>query len=70
MVEWQNMPANYIYMQDLNQPGPLKKRVDTPTGIAGRGELALVATQDEFRCASHSGATVTATAWAIASTAS
>lgn len=48
VVEWQNMPANYIYMQDLNQPGPLKKRVDTPTGIAGRGELALVATQDEF----------------------
>lgn len=48
VAEWRNMPSGYIYMQDLNQPGPLKKRVDMPTGIAGRGALALVATQDEF----------------------
>lgn len=48
VVEWRWVPANYILSLDLDQPAPLKKRLDRPTSIAGRGELALVAEQDEF----------------------
>lgn len=48
VFEWRYMPANYIVALDLNQPAPLKKRIDEPTGIRGRGRLELVTTQDEF----------------------
>lgn len=47
-VEWSWMPANYMYGQDIMQPAPLKKRIDLPTNIPGRGMLELVAEQDEF----------------------
>lgn len=48
VVEWRWIPANYIFALDTMQPAPLKKRVDLPTNIAGRGALALVAEQEEF----------------------
>jgi hypothetical protein len=46
--EWRWMPANYILGVDTMQPGPLKRRIDEPTSIKGRGRLELVAEQDEF----------------------
>lgn len=46
--EWRWMPENYIFGLDTMQPGPLKRRIDTPTNIPGRGRLELVAEQDEF----------------------
>lgn len=46
--EWTTIPADYMYAQDISQPGPLTKRVDIPTDIAGRGQLALIARQVEF----------------------
>lgn len=46
--EWNSVPADYMLAVDIAQPGPLSKRVDIPTGIAGRGQLALVARQVEF----------------------
>jgi hypothetical protein len=46
--EWRWMPANYILAVDLMQPAPLKRRIDAPTNIRGRGRLELVAEQEEF----------------------
>lgn len=46
--EWRWMPANYMFAVDLMQPAPLKKRIDEPTSIKGRGRLELVAEQMEF----------------------
>lgn len=46
--EWRWMPANYILAVDTMQPAPLKRRIDEPTGIRGRGRLELVAEQEEF----------------------
>lgn len=48
VAEWRWMPADYIFAEDLMQPAPLKKRIDEPTSIKGRGRLELVAEQDEF----------------------
>lgn len=48
VVEWRWIPANYIMALDTMQPAPLKKRVDLPTNIAGRGALQLVAEQEEL----------------------
>lgn len=47
-VEWNWIPANYLYGQDLLLPGPLKKRIDVPENIAGRGMLELIAEQQEL----------------------
>jgi hypothetical protein len=46
--EWRWMPANYILAVDIMQPAPLKRRIDEPTSIRGRGRLELVAEQEEF----------------------
>lgn len=46
--EWRWMPANYILAVDTMQPAPLKKRIDEPANIKGRGRLELVAEQQEF----------------------
>ena len=46
--EWLAVPANYILSVDMDQTPPMKKRIDEPTGISGRGALALVARQQEF----------------------
>jgi hypothetical protein len=46
--EWRWMPANYILAVDIMQPAPLKRRIDEPTNIRGRGRLELVAEQEEF----------------------
>jgi hypothetical protein len=46
--EWRAVPSNYMLSIDLDQPAPLKKRIDTPSSISGRGDLALVARQTEF----------------------
>lgn len=48
VVEWMWMPASYLLALDIQQPGPLKMRIDEPTTIRGRGRLELVAEQEEF----------------------
>jgi hypothetical protein len=48
VAEWNSIPADYMLAIDVSQPGPLTKRVDVPTNIAGRGVLALIARQVEF----------------------
>lgn len=45
--EWDWMPANYIYAQDIDQPAPLKKRIDS-VEVPGRGMLELVTEQEEY----------------------
>lgn len=43
--EWRWIPANYILFVDLEQPAPLKKRVDEPESLRG---FKLVAEQMDF----------------------
>lgn len=45
---WDWVPSGYIAALDTLRPAPLKKRIDRPAGIIGRGQLALVAQQEEF----------------------
>lgn len=45
--EWRGMPAGYTFLRDMDGPAPLLKRIDR-VDLPGRGELALVATQQEF----------------------
>lgn len=48
VVEWRHIPANYILAVDLMQAAPLKRRLDRPTNIMGRGNLDLVAEEERF----------------------
>jgi hypothetical protein len=48
VAEWLAVPSNYIMAIDIDQTAPMKKRIDEPTSISGRGALALVAQQQEF----------------------
>lgn len=45
VVEWRWVPANYILAVDLDQPAPLKRRVDEPAELRGFG---LVARDERF----------------------
>jgi hypothetical protein len=45
VVQWDFIPANYMLGIDLNQSGPLKRRVDIPASLRG---FSLIATQQEF----------------------
>lgn len=47
VVEWRWMPANYMIGIDLEQPAPLKMRVDLAATGLPRG-LNLVATEDKY----------------------
>jgi hypothetical protein len=48
VVEWTTIPADYMVALDISQPPPLRKRIDIATNIQGRGQLALIARQQEF----------------------
>lgn len=45
--EWRWMPAGYVYLQNLMYPAPLMRRLDR-VNVAGRGQLALIAQQQEM----------------------
>lgn len=45
--EWRAMPAGYTFVRNMDVPAPLLKRIDR-VPIDGRGELRLIATQQEF----------------------
>jgi hypothetical protein len=47
-VEWQRLPANYLYAQHLSAPAPLVRRIDEAGSGMGDGSLILVAQEDEF----------------------
>lgn len=42
---WDWIPSGYVFGLDINQPAPLKRRVDVPASLQG---LRLVATQQEY----------------------
>lgn len=44
--EWRSMIPNYVFTRNMDAPAPLLKRIDR-VPLAGRGELALIATQTE-----------------------
>lgn len=47
IAEWRGIPAGYTFVRDMDGPAPLLKRIDR-VQLAGRGELSLIATQQEF----------------------
>jgi hypothetical protein len=48
VVEWRWMPANYLLGLDLNQPSPLKRRIDVATSLRGFRLVADWDTSNEF----------------------
>ena len=47
IIDWEWIPSNYAFAIDLNQPAPLKRRVDPPgTGLSSR--LSMVAQRSDF----------------------
>lgn len=47
IVDWEWIPTNYAFAENLNQPAPLKRRIDPPqTGLSSR--LSMVAERAEF----------------------